>query len=219
MKYIYHHLGLGDHIICNGLVRYYQKIHNDISVFCKNQNYENVSYMYRDNPLIKIIKVIDDNNVNDYIIKNNIKNDVILVGFTGENRDEASSFDEAFYFQHKIPFSKRFDDFYFKRDFELEQNIVKELNPNNEKYIFTHNIDINKINTNLKIIDNPVNYSIFNLILLIENAEEVHLMESSIKNLVNSYKMEKPKFFYHQYVRNYTPYHNTKGLNNLEIIN
>ena len=219
MKYIYHHLGLGDHIICNGLVRFYQNLHNDISIFCKNHNYDNVSYMYRDNPLINIIKVIDDNNVNDYIINNNIQNDIILVGFTGENRDESSSFDEAFYFQHKIPFSKRFDNFYFERDFELEQNIIKELNPNNEKYIFTHNIDINKISTNLKIIDNPVNYSIFNLISLIENAEEVHLMESSIKNLINSYKMEKPKFFYHQYVRDYTSYLNTKGLNNLEIIN
>ena len=25
MKYIYHHLGLGDHIICNGLVRHFKE--------------------------------------------------------------------------------------------------------------------------------------------------------------------------------------------------
>lgn len=219
MKYIYHHLGLGDHIICNGLVRHIKKFEDVVYVFCKPLNTKNVEYMYRDNPNIKILSVGEDIDVTRYINNNNIQNDTIVVGFIGENRDEVSSFDESFYFQHKIPFSKRFDDFYFERDFELEQNIVKELNPNNEKYIFTHNIDISKINTNFKIIDNPVNYSIFNLISLIENAEEVHLMESSIKNLVNSYKMEKPKFFYHQYVRNYTPYLNTKGLNNLTIIN
>jgi hypothetical protein len=219
MKYIYHHLGLGDHIICNGLVRHIKNFEDVVYVFCKPHNTKNVEYMYRDNPNIKILSVGEDIDVISYINNNNIQNDIIVVGFTGENQDEVSSFDEAFYFQHKIPFSKRFDDFYFERDFELEQNIVKELNPNNEKYIFTHNIDISKINTNFKIIDNPVNYSIFNLISLIENAEEVHLMESSIKNLVNSYKMEKPKFFYHQYVRNYTPYLNTKGLNNLIIIN
>jgi len=218
MKYIYHHLGLGDHIICNGMVRFYQNTYNNISIFCKNHNYDNVSYMYRDNPLINIIKVLDDNNVNDYIIKNNIQNDVIFVGFNKLN-NKYNTFDEEFYESLNIPFLVRFDNFYIERDLDLEQKIIKELNPNNEKYIFTHNIDKSKINTNLKIIDNPVNYSIFNLISLIENAEEVHLMESSIKNLVNSYKMEKPNFFYHQYVRNYTPYLNTKGLNNLEIIN
>jgi hypothetical protein len=219
MKYIYHHLGLGDHIICNGLVRHIKKFEDVVYVFCKPLNTKNVEYMYRDNPNIKILSVGEDIDVTRYINNNNIQNDTIVVGFIGENRDEVSSFDESFYFQHKIPFSKRFDDFYFERDFELEQNIVKELNPNNEKYIFTHNIDISKINTNFKIIDNPVNYSIFNLISLIENAEEVHLMESSIKNLVNSYKMEKPKFFYHKYVRGYPEWNNTKSLNKFQIIN
>lgn len=218
MKYIYHHLGLGDHIICNGLVRHIKKFEDVVYVFCKLHNTKNVEYMYRDNPNIKILSVGEDIDVISYINNNNIQNDIIVVGFTGENQNEVSSFDEAFYFQHKIPFSKRFDDFYFERDFELEQNIVKELNPNNEKYIFTHNIDISKINTNFKIIDNPVNYSIFNLISLIENAEEVHLMESSIKNLVNSYKMEKPKFFYHKYVRSYPEWNNTKSLNKFQII-
>jgi len=218
MKYIYHHLGLGDHIICNGLVRYIKNFEDVVYVFCKPHNTKNVEYMYRDNPNIKILSVGEDIDVISYINNNNIQNDIIVVGFTGENQNEVSSFDEAFYFQHKIPFSKRFDDFYFERDFELEQNIVKELNPNNEKYIFTHNIGISKINTNFKIIDNPVNYSIFNLISLIENAEEVHLMESSIKNLVNSYKMEKPKFFYHKYVRGYPEWNNTKSLNKFQII-
>ena len=30
MKYIYHHLGLGDHIICNGLVRYFKELHGEV---------------------------------------------------------------------------------------------------------------------------------------------------------------------------------------------
>jgi len=218
MKYIYHHLGLGDHIICNGLVRYIKKFEDEVYVFCKHHNFKNVEYMYRDDSNIKILSVGEDFDVVEYINDNKIYNKVIKVGFELLN-NKYSTFDVEFYESLNIPFSVRFDNFYIERDFELEQNIIKELNPNNEKYIFTHNIDISKINTNFKIIDNPVNYSIFNLISLIENAEEVHLMESSIKNLVNSYKMEKPKFFYHQYVRNYTPYLNTKGLNDIIIIN
>ena len=91
---------------------------------------------------------------------------------------------------------------------------------NNEKYIFVHNVDKDKIRNDLKIIENPDEYSIFDLITLIENAEEVHLMESSIKNLVNSIKMDKPKFFYHKYVRKeYThSFFNAKGLNKFETI-
>ena len=46
MIYIYHHLGLGDHIICNGLVRFLQKKHNQVSLFCYQHNIENVSFMY-----------------------------------------------------------------------------------------------------------------------------------------------------------------------------
>ena len=218
MKYIYHHLGLGDNIICNVLVRYIKKFEDVVYVFCKPHNTINVEYMYRDNPNIKVLSVGEDIDVVNYINNNNISDKVIKIGFDKLN-NECNTFDEEFYESLNIPFLVRFDDFYIKRDLDLEQKIIKELNPNNEKYIFTHNIDKSKINTNLKIIDNPVNYSIFNLVSLIENAEEVHLMESSIKNLVNSYKMEKPKFFYHQYVRNYTPYLNTKGLNDIIIIN
>jgi len=117
-----------------------------------------------------------------------------------------------------IPFSVRFDNFYIERDFEAEKKIVEELNPTNEKYIFTHNVDLSKVRSDLKIIENPINYNIFHLLSLIENAEEVHLMESSIKCLVNSYKMEKPKFFYHTYVRNYPEYNNTLGLNKFNIV-
>ena len=48
MKYIYHHLGLGDHIICNGIVRHFKEIHKTVTVFCRPNYFTNVEYMYRD---------------------------------------------------------------------------------------------------------------------------------------------------------------------------
>jgi hypothetical protein len=219
MKYIYTHLGLGDHIICNGIVRHYKEIYGKVSVFCKPHNYENVEYMYRDDDNITVLPVGEDWDVNMYIFENNILNDVIKVGFESLSSVNCATFDEGFYLGNGVPFSYRFEKFSFKRDLDLEENIMSELNPNNEKYIFIHNVDKNKINSKLKVIENPIKYSIFNLIKLIENAEEVHLMESSIKCLVNSYKMDNPSFFYHNYVRGYSPYYNTIGLNKFEIIN
>lgn len=210
-------MGLGDHIICNGLVRHFKELNEKIYVFSKPHNFKNVAYMYRDDEGIEVLPIGEDHDVENYIKINEIQEDVIKCGFW--NPFNLETFDETFYRNISIPFEYRFTKFYFKRDLDLENKAYDYCNPNNEKYIFTHgDIDKNKIRNDLKIIENPTNYGIFDILKLIENAEEVHLMESSIKCLVNSYKFDKPKFFYHSYVRGYSGYHNTKGLNEFKII-
>jgi hypothetical protein len=218
MIYIYHHLGLGDHIICNGLVRYFQEIYGNISVFCKLQNIQNVKYMYRDNQKISVFGVNDDVDVVKFINENNLQNDSIIVGFGNLGVVSHSKFDEGFYKTVNLPFEYRFSKFYLERNLEKEKKIFDEINPSNEKYIFVHGVDLSKVRKDLKIISNPTNYGLFDLMYLIENAEEVHVMESSIKNLINSFEIKKPKFFYHQYSRMYPEYNNTQGLNKFEII-
>jgi hypothetical protein len=218
MKYIYHHLGLGDHIICNGLVRYFKEIYSEVSVFCKPHNFNNVSYMYRDDDKIKVLSIGDDNDVYNYIVNNKITNETIWVGFHLMN-ESIGTFDECFYKIVDLPFEYRFSKFKLQRDFVKEKIVYDELNPKNDKYIFIHGkIDLTKVRSDLKIIENPENYNIFEILKLIENAEEVHLMESSIKCLVNSFEFEKPNFFYHQYVRGYTEWLNSKGKNKFKTI-
>jgi hypothetical protein len=57
MKYIYHHLGLGDHIICNGLVRSLINPNEEYKMFVKSHNLDSVSFMYRDlNNLSLLVK-------------------------------------------------------------------------------------------------------------------------------------------------------------------
>lgn len=219
MKYVYHHLGLGDHIICNGLVRHFAKKFDKLSLFCKPHNYENVSYMYRDNKNIIVLPIGEDLDVIKYINKNNIDKNTIRVGFEKINDCGTKTFDECFYTSIGLPFDIRFNEFYLERNVELENNIFNTLNPNNEKYIFIHgSIDKNKIRKDLKIIPNPIEYKIFDLLTLIENAEEIHLMESSIKCLINSVQINKPKIFYHNYVRGYNWFLNSKGINEIKII-
>jgi hypothetical protein len=214
MKYIYHHLGLGDHIICNGMVRYYKEIYDKVTVFCKPHNYENVKYMYRDDEDIKVLSIGEDSDVNKYITSNKIENDVIRIGFENLYKYPSTGFDESFYKIANIPFENRFSKFFFLRDEEKENETFNYVNPNNEEYIFVHgNVDRNKIRTDLKIIENPIKFGVFDILKIIENAKEVHIMESSIKCLVNSYVFEKPSFYYHQYVRGYDEFLNSKGKN------
>ena len=219
MKYIYHHLGLGDHIICNGLVRHFKEKFGEISVFCKEHNYQNVQYMYRDDENITIIPLYDDNSVLNYIHNNGIGNDVIRIGFEMLNNYPNTKFDEVFYNISELPFEYRFSKFKFNRDLEREKMAYDFVNPENEDYIFIHgDLDRNKVRNDLKIIENPNNFGIFDLITIINNAVEVHVMESSIKCLINSYVFDKPSFFYHQYVRGYTELLNSQGKNNFITI-
>lgn len=220
MKYIYHHLGLGDHINCNGLVRHFCELHNEVTVFCKNHYYENVSYMFRDNPKINIFPLVDDAEVEMYIKKNNLYNNLIKVGFGGLHTGNPKTFDIGFYNSVGIPYEYRFSKFKLQRDFDVENQIYNELNSTNEEYIFIHDdpkrgftIDRTKIRNDLKIIENNTKYNLFNMLSLIENATEVHVMQSSLKDLIISLTIDKPEFYYHTYVRNYSDFYDNQGYN------
>jgi hypothetical protein len=215
---IYHHLGIGDHIICNGLVRNLYKKYGSVDLFCYGYNEANVKYMYRDLKNLNTIPVSSDQEANSIIIKNNF--DVLKIGFENLYMNELSeSFDIGFYKMADLPLSSKFDDFYLERDMEKEILISKDLNPENEPYIFIHgDLDMSKIRQDIKIIHNPKEYSLFNLISLLENAEEIHVMESSLKCLINQYKLTKPKLYYHNYVKYCSEFYNTTGLNTYQII-
>lgn len=223
MIYIYTHQGLGDHIICNGLIRHFVDIQNEVTVFCKPQYESNVSWMFRDDTRIKVLAVGQDQDTVNYIMQNNLITNTLLVGFDRLWREfqppVVETFDEAFYKMSYLPFEYRFTKFKYERDFQKEKEAFDFVNPNNEPYIFVHgDVDKSKVRSDLKIVENPTNFGIFDILTILENAEEIHIMESSIKCLINSYTFEKPKLFYHQYVRGYDGYYNSKGKNKFEII-
>ena len=212
--YVYSHLGLGDHIICNGIVRYIAEHCNNVYVFCKTSTFDNIEYMYRDNDNIHVLPVSGDIDVVKFIERYNLTDKTIKIGFEYLNEYPSERFDFSFYMAMNLPFENRFEKFLFVRDMVAENKVLEELNPTQEDYIFIHgNLDRSKIRKDLKIIENPEQYKIFDLIALLENATEIHLMESSLKCLINSFKVIKPKLFYHQYAREYPDYLNTQGLN------
>jgi len=230
MIYIYTHQGLGDHIICNGIVRHFVDLYNDVTVFCKPHNEKNVKWMYRDDSRIHVLSVGQDQDTINYIIGNNLQNSTVLVGFDRLWKEfqppVVESFDEAFYKMINLPFEYRFSKFKLMRDEERENECYNALNPNNEPYIFVHDdvtrgfkIDKSKLPQNIKIIENDIRYTIFDFLKVLENAEEIHMMQSCFKELINSYVLEKPNIYAHHYVREYPEYLNSKGIKKIEIIN
>jgi hypothetical protein len=221
MKYIYHHLGLGDHIICNGIVRHFVDIHNEVTVFCKPHYESNVKYMYKDDKNITVLSIGEDSAVDNYIENNGIIKDVMFIGFAGLYSQEAKTFDEAFFKMAGLPFEDRFSKFKFIRNKDKEKEILDILNPTGEPYIYIHDdkergysIDLKKINSNIKVVENDKRFIMFDMLGVIENAEEVHMMQTGMKDLINSFVFEKPKFFLHWYVRNYNDFLDSVGLNN-----
>ena len=221
MIYIYHHLGLGDHIICNGMVRHFYKKYGSVKLFCYFKTLDNVSYMYRDLPNLELIPVNSVFEADNYLNKIDNTTKKVKIGFNNlNNYMDPMTFDEAFYKIVDLDFSVRFDEFYVEREIDKEVEVFKRLNPNNEKYIFIHDdksrglkIDESRIGSSYKRIYNDNSIPLFHCMTLIENAEEVHVMQSSVKDLINSFEFTKPKFFLHEYVRNYTPLLDSKGIN------
>lgn len=214
MKYIYHHLGLGDHIICNGLVRFFYQTHNQLKLFCKPHNFESVKFMYRDLNNFEVLQFENDALVENFIFNNRLQDSTIKVGL--ENcypTEKGPTFDQRFYEQYNINFDYRWDLFHVHRDYEMEKKIFDHYDVVENNYIFIHDdnrfhINEKKIASNgLKIIRPEIGLTpnIFDYCLLIEKAKEVHTIESSLQFIIDSLNLNNENYV-HRYARWVDPF-------------
>jgi hypothetical protein len=212
---IHHHLGLGDHFDCNGMVRYMLK-NFDLSkvyVFSKSNYFNMIEYMYRDEDRIEVVK-IDKNRNEDEQVKLFLEGrkdpiSFLRIGFenypSGREGVDNKNCWEYFYDQVKIPHNVRTDYFYVKRDEKEELKLLQELNPKGKPYIFVHddpergyNVDKNKLPENFHIIRNDNTKNIFYFTKVLEDAKEIHCMESSFKSLIDFYS-QTADLYYHDF--------------------
>lgn len=227
--YIHHHLGLGDMIHCNGLIRYLLK-HADgcktINTFSKNCYVGMTEWMYRDNPKINVIGINENAHERMQvdmhmakILSENPNAKFLRVGHEfykdGSDENGGLSCDMIFYNQVNIPFSARLDYCHWNRDHDEEERVFKKLVPEGEDYIFIHDdpnrreqvggfvIPESSHRTDLKIVRNDMSESIFHLGKVLTHAKEVHLMESSIRCMAEFLKPEfdenKVGMFFHNF--------------------
>ena len=209
---VHHHLGLGDHLDCNGMIRVIAShpAYSKVYIFSKIHHFEMINYMYRDNEKINVVPINPDDEYGevDRFMKKNPYRKIFIVGheYYDPMLEKSKNLNcwQQFYMQAGIPTEDRWNQFYFKRDEAEEQRVFKKLNPTAEPYIFLHDdpdrgfiIDRDKVNPKgIKIIENDTSESIFHYVKIIKNAKEVHCMESSFKSLVELIRNSGDLYFH-----------------------
>lgn len=176
------HLGLGDHLICNAIVREKSK-DTQVFVVCKRHNAATLSFMFRDDRNIEPIVVEDDNEADEFVkVCRNAGHDVLCLGYYGAPPFRHHSWDTDFYRQAGIPNHRRWSNFTCHRQPSRELKVPKD-----KPYCLVHQdrkrgffIDTKYLPSDLRIIevDPDRTNNMFDWWEHIEFATELHLLDS-----------------------------------------
>jgi len=221
---ILHHLGLGDQIMLNGMVRHFAET-NHVNLFIKNTHEESVKFMYRDICDKVTLIPLDSTNPNEIRSKIPINSKVIPLATYGMNDVMWSSYTNSVNWAHGIYLQAKVNPLYMYSKFKVMGDSSIQITPPTKDYIFVHddpernryiNVETDKFiyKPHAKLInekdeffqcDNP---NIFSYIWLIKNAKEVHCMNSSYNWVIELMKLGNKKTnFFHTNVAHlyYTP--------------
>tara|TARA_Y100000389_G_C17446668_1_gene512045 strand:- start:1133 stop:1810 length:678 start_codon:yes stop_codon:yes gene_type:complete len=198
---LYHHLGLGDHFVCNGLVHKFAEDWDKIYLPCKQHNYDTVEYLYSESPKVEVVSISGNEYEQVYDLGLSLDIPVLSVGF--KNSSYGVDWDISFYRQVDIDFSERYNSF---RTPQKPPKFV--INTPDEPFILVHDVSsVSQYNLNVdtkyKIVkfEKGVSSNLFSYIDLIRNAIEIHCIDSSVYHLIDSLTGITDKLFYH-HVRN-----------------
>ena len=194
--YVHHHLGLGDHIVCNAIVRSLHKKHGPVLLAVKKQNYSSVKQLYRD-----IDVSLHQVNCDEDCHAMYQKYPSVIVGFEDLRRRNTVEWEEAFYAQMGMDYSERFTGFHIDRDHDREKALEEEINLP-EEFAFCNTstsrgcLEI-EIDTRMeKIFLEEKTDNIFDWMGVIEKASEIHTVDSSIFQLIKQLNLKSNKYFY-----------------------
>ena len=213
---LHHHLGLGDHFICNGLVHKLSE-KNNIDLICKRSYYKTVRHLYEDYDYINVVPVDNENtDVVNYVKKSNLK--YIKVGF---GNTDYNNFEKSFYrqldFDPELEYSNfklpnnlssskllfyKFMNRYTLRPYKFEYNFVHDKSSANHFNLLYEDGSPVSLSSRLNFyVEKSDTDNILDYVDLILNANEVHVINSGLNNLVFQliYKdmLDVKKVYYH----------------------
>lgn len=212
-----HHHGLGDNIICNGIVREYCKKYDHVGIFCFPKNYPSVSFMYRDlaNLRIHIVHSYAEKYrfrlFNLFRFGGNHYDVIRVIGIY--DQESGILFERQVYGIAGVDLQKKWDNFFVERDAKREQALFEKAGLS-QPYAFIHDdarypLDSVRISSPLPLFrpDPKLTGNMFDYCGIIERADEIHVIDSSFMFLVDCLPYTNPhqKLFIHQYARLNTP--------------
>jgi len=207
-QFLYHHLGLGDHLICCGLVRNLAAASPRVGLFAKKGYAASVRFLYRDLPSIEVIPVADDQEVHAFLGRF-ADLPVWRVGFE-HVASSTQGFAEGFYRQYGLDYELRWSGFHLRRDRERESRLFERLGCGREPYVFLHDDpsrglvirrDLLPQGMRLVFPDRALTDNLFDWGMVLEKAAEIHCMDSSFRHLADCLQPETDKLFLHHYVK------------------
>ena len=192
------HLGLGDMITCNGLVRHIAEGGRLVLVVCKRVYVESVGYMYSDSPNIHVLAVEDDRSISpafgaDPAVLSSFVHagfQVVAVGLHRGYLPVGSGFADAFYDQAGVPRQFRYTKAHAPRDPGVEGRFNRP-----GCYRFVHDDPARGFRLALRrqptdahpgVPDGrPGSSNIFSFVGLMENAAELDTIDSSFAHLAD----------------------------------
>lgn len=199
------HLGLGDHLVTNAIVRHFAKDHN-LTILVKPHNQSSVDFMFRDLIGVETFTVKDDDEAR--AAANEAKNQgypVFGLGIFGLPPFNALTWDREFYRQAGMPFDTCWN------GFRVADQPSRELPVPKKDYVFIHE-DVKRgavmnrkhLPKKLKVVsaDPKKTSNIFDWWGIIKNAKEIHVMESCFAILVDhTPSLKAERVVIHDYMR------------------
>lgn len=192
--------GLGDSIVCNGIVRELARSESFSSIYyvCPNhKNYHTIAWMFLD--LANVYVMAGQSGRQARQFSGFLNTQYLGIGIKNIG-GHFNKWDQYFYDEASLPLSKRWES---SRIYEGPNSLAlyEKLNPKNEEYLLVcrhqsggvpFDLRIENPN-NLKIIEvHPASNNFFDWIKLIKNAKEIHTIDTSLIHLVESYFYQNP---------------------------
>ena len=209
------HMGLGDHIVCNGLIRHFAEKGYDVVTYVKHHYFKSVEYMYRDlGPTVTVVSTDGDQ---DAWNRSLTESNVIRTGiFCGPAWECTRPWCDAFYVNAGVDPKLLRDNFFMLRSRDREEDFYRRITAHigADKYVVVHDdpsrYEKIHLETNLPIVHIgrglfPIESdSLFDYCTLIERAQEYHGFDSSFAWIVELFRFRpKNKTFMHRYIRSY----------------
>lgn len=206
------HLGLGDHFLSNGLLRFLAKDKNIVAMPVKQNNFWAVKRMFSDMENLCLIPLNGSALYSDGFhvkVATELKRayaamgfDVKSVGFFGDKSEEFQKFlhdggipDVFWYKELNVDIAQKYESFKINRNYEREQELFCKFNIRAGQYAFVHDdarrgrvIDRSYVDPSLRIITPETKFydgDIIDYGTIIENAAEVHFMNSSFSDFAD----------------------------------